>query len=480
VPDDKGGVGSRRVCGVSAPAVEARTHSEGNKHLLQKFADGAINLTRKYMPAPYLFALILTFVTAFLAILVTRTAVANVTAYWYQGLWDILPFTTQMALILMGGHALVGAPVVKRGLDWLSSLPKTEQQAALLLFFVGWGTALFNWGFALVAIGFTVREVTRRLPAVSKGYLAAAGYTGEQVWASGISSSIALVTASHGNPLNFIEKIANRLFAVRELLWTPYNVVPVVGMAVLMPLLYWRIRPARSGADSAGSPASDLHHPVAAAPETVMPLKLTPAERIERSPWITAALSLMAVGYIYSRISTGIFTMDLNMMIFLLFLSGWILHGTPVRYMKAFHEGARSAGPILLAFPIYGGIMGLMRESGLAVWFANMFVSFANARTLPFWSYLSSNVISLFVPSGGGHWAVQGPVMVGAAIQLGAPLPKTAMAVAFGEQTANLLQPFWALPVVSIGGLNVRDMMGYCFLAFLIALPLFGIALLFL
>lgn len=447
--------------------------------MLQTFANRAVYLTKKYMPAPYLFALILTFVTAVLAITITKTALASVTAYWYQGLWDILPFTTQMALMLMGGHALVDAGLVKRGLDWLSSRPHTEHQAALLLFFVGWTTALFNWGFALVAIGFTVREAARRLPGVSKGYLAAAGYTGEQVWASGISSSIALVTASHDNPLNFIEKMAGRLFPLRELLWTPFNVIPVIGMAVLMPLLYLRIRPTQSTAVSVDplDPPSN-HAPSRAAVAEEQAAGATPAEKIERSPWITALLLLMAAGYLYSRISSGKFSMDLNMMIFLLLVIGWLLHGTPIRYMRAFHEGARSAGPILLAFPIYGGIMGIMRESGLAVWFAKVFVTFSNAHTLPFWSYLSSNVITVFVPSGGGHWAVQGPVMVSAAMQLNASLPKTAMAVAFGAQTANLLQPFWALPVVSIGGLSVSEMMGYCLLSFLIALPLFGIALL--
>lgn len=443
--------------------------------MLQTFADVAVKLTKKYMPAPYLFALILTFVTAVLAITITKTALAPLTAFWYQGLWDILPFTTQMALMLLGGHALVDAPLVKRGLDWLSSRPKTEHQAALLLFFIGWTTALFNWGFALVAIGFAVREVSRRLPGVSKGYLAAAGYTGEQVWASGISSSIALVTASHGNALNFIEKMTGRLFAVRELLWTPFNVVPVIGMAVLMPLLYLRMRPAQPATDPVDPPRNEPD-PAAVAEEQSP--GTTPAEKIERSSWITVLLLLMAAGYLYSRISSGTFSMDLNMMIFLLLVIGWLLHGTPIRYMHAFHEGARAVGPILLAFPIYGGIMGIMRESGLAVWFAKLFVTFSNAHTLPFWSYLSSNVISLFVPSGGGHWAVQGTVMVRAAMELNASLPKTAMAVAFGEQTANLLQPFWALPVVSVGGLSVSEMMGYCLVSFLIAMPLFGICLL--
>jgi short-chain fatty acids transporter len=458
---------------------------------LGKLADGAILVTRRYMPAPYLFALILTFLTAILAIAITRTPLVKLTDQWYRGVWDILTFTMQMALMLMCGHALVDAPLIKRGLDWLSSRPQNEVQAAVLLFFVGWATALLNWGFALVAIGFTVREVSRRLPNVSKGYLAAAGYTGEQVWASGISSSIALVTATPGNPLNFIEKMTGHLYPLRATLWTPYNVVSVAGMAVLMPLLYWRIRPSQSRIPStdsaagsttlASTPAASLdadsagaHGPAASTQNAPS----TPAERIEQSHWITILLVLMGAGYIYTRVADGSFSLDLNMMIFLLLVAGWTLHATPIRYMRAFHEGGRAAAPILLAFPIYGGIMGLMRESGLATWFAEQFVTFSNAHTLPFWSYLSSNVISLFVPSGGGHWAVQGPVMVKAAIALGASLPKTAMAVAFGEQTANLLQPFWALPVVSIGGLSVREMMGYCLLAFLIAFPLFGLTLL--
>jgi short-chain fatty acids transporter len=432
------------------------------------------------MPAPYLFALLLTFITVFLAFVITKTSAANLADAWYRGIWDILVFTAQMALILMCGHALVDAPLVKRGLDWLSGLPKNEVQAVLLLFFVGWTTALLNWGFALVAIGFTVREVSRRLPGVSKGYLAAAGYTGEQVWASGISSSIALVTATPGSPLNFIEKMANRVYPLRETIFTTYNIVGVLGMAVLMPILYVKIRPAPV-AGSASSPDVDSGQHKAntlAAEAAPRASDRTVAERIEQSPLITGLLVVLSVFYLFTRIQKGTFSLDLNMMIFLLLVIGWTLHGTPIRYMRAFHEGGRSAGPILLAFPIYGGIMGLMRDSGLATWFSSLFVTFSSSHTLPFYSFLSSNVISLFVPSGGGHWAVEGPVMVKAAIRLDASLPKTAMAVAFGEQTANLLQPFWALPVVSIGGLSVREMMGYCLLAYLIALPLFGLSLL--
>ena len=431
------------------------------------------------MPAPYLFALLLTFLAALLAMVVTRTALDEVVGYWYGGLWEILTFTAQMVLVLLCGHALAEAPVVKRALEWLSGLPRTERQAGAGVFLVSWAAALFNWGFCLVVAGVLVREVPKRLPRVSRGYLAAAGYTGFGVWASGLSSSIALVSATTGSPMNIIEQYAQRTVPLPEMLLTPFNLFPVLGMAVLMPILFWSICP--SAADSSASSASvgssasgdPVHSEARAdtAPRTF-------AERIEQSRLITALLVAMSLGYLALRLRQGSFSLDLNMMIFLLLTLGWILHGTPIRYMQAFHAGGRAAGPLLLAYPLYGGILGLIRDTGLADWFAQLFVSFSTAHTLPFWSYISSNVITLFVPSGGGHWAVQGPVMVQAALQLDASLPKTAMAVAFGEQTGNLVQPFWALPIVSIGGLSVREMMGYCLLAMLIAFPLFGLALL--
>ena len=448
---------------------------------LQWITEKAVLLTRRYMPAPYLFALMLTFLSAFLAVTITRTGLGEMVGYWYRGMWEMLAFTTQMVLMLMCGYALVDAPVVKRGLDWFSGIPKTERHAGVLIFLAGWTAALFNWGFCLVVVGVLVREIPRRMPRISKGYLAAAGYTGFAVWASGLSSTIALVAATPGSPMNIIEQMTHRTIPLHETLWTAFNIVPVAGMAVLIPLLFWHIHlpPSEVPNSAEAAEAASLPHQEATqAPSE--PAVRTPADKIEQSPWITVLLVLMGLGYLYTRISKGSFSMDLNMMIFLLFMIGWILHGTPIRYMKTFHEGGRAAGPLLLAYPIYGGILGLIRDTGLADWFAQVFVSFSTAHTLPFWSYISSNVITLFVPSGGGHWAVQGPIMVKAGIRLNASLPKTAMAVAFGEQTANLMQPFWALPVVSIGGLSVREMMGYCLLALAIAFPLFALALLFL
>jgi short-chain fatty acids transporter len=424
------------------------------------------------MPDPYLFALLLTFLTAVLALTVVRTPVDSLVGFWYRGLWEILTFTAQMVLVLLCGHALADAPPVKRVLDWISGLPRTGPQAGVGVFLVSWAAALFNWGFCLVVSGVLVREIPKRLPGVSKAYLAAAGYAGFVVYASGLSSSVALASATPGSPLNAIEQLAQRTLTLPEMLLVPYNVAPVIGIAVLMPLLFWRISPPYHAATTRAT-KEVAHDKVEKQPEPH-----TFAERVEQSRWITVVLAAMSLTYVVGQLRQGTFRLDFNMMIFLLLLLGWILHGTPIRYLHAFHAGALAAGPILLSYPLYGGILGLIRDTGLVDWFAQLFVAFSTDYTLPFWSYVSANVINLFVPSGGGQWAVQGPVMVKAAIELDASLPKTAMAVAFGDQVSNLVQPFWALPIAGIGGANLREMMGYCLLAMLIAFPMFGLALL--
>ncbi|MEE2862128.1 MAG: TIGR00366 family protein, partial [Pseudomonadota bacterium] len=101
-------------------------------------------------------------------------------------------------------------------------------------------------------------------------------------------------------------------------------------------------------------------------------------------------------------------------------------------------------------------------QSGLAASLSEWFVSISTAQTLPFWSFIAAGIVNIFVPSGGGQWAVQAPVMLPAAQALGADLPRVAMAVAWGDAWTNLLQPFWALPMLGIAGLQAKDIMGFC------------------
>ena len=186
----------------------------------------------------------------------------------------------------------------------------------------------------------------------------------------------------------------------------------------------------------------------------------------------------MGVAYEWHMIRTKGFSLDINGFIFLSLMLGMAFHGRPIRYVRSFNAGAKTVGPILLQFPLYGGIMGIMTGTGLAAVIAQSFVAFSSGHTLAFWSFVSSNIISFFVPSGGGHWAVQGPFMIPAAVKLHADPAMTAMGTAMGEQTANMLQPFWALPILAIARLGIKDIMGYCVIALIIGLVLYGGSLL--
>ena len=123
-------------------------------------------------------------------------------------------------------------------------------------------------------------------------------------------------------------------------------------------------------------------------------------------------------------------------------------------------------------------IFGVMKYSGLITVVAGWVASISSARTLPLATFLSAGAVNLFVPSGGGQWGVQGPVVVEAAQSLDADLGRAQMGLAYGDEWTNMLQPFWALPLLALTGLRARDIMGYCAALMLLVTPIFVAALL--
>jgi short-chain fatty acids transporter len=433
-----------------------------------------VGYAERYIPDPYLYALMLTFFTAIAAWIWTPSAPDKIVTAWYDGIWAILAFAMQMALILSTGVTLAEAPQVKRLLQRLASIPTNQAGAAVTVFLAGALGSWLNWGFGLVAGALIAREVGKRVRETDFGLLVAAAYMGNMVWASGLSSSIALASATPGSALNIIEKETGKIAGLNETIFTAYNLIPTLLVFILIPVMLVLIAPPpaeQKRVDPEALIRAD------ARPEPPPPEK-TFASVLENAWIVTALLVAMGLFYEWTIIRTRGFTLDINGMIFIALMLGLIFHGRPIRYVRAFNAAARTVGPILLQFPLYGGIMGMMTGTGLAAVIAEAFVSFSNHGTLPFWTFVSSNIISMFVPSGGGHWAVQGPFMIPAAKNLGVDPALTAMATAMGEQTANMLQPFWALPVLAIAGLGIKDIMGYCAIALVVGFVLYGAALL--
>jgi short-chain fatty acids transporter len=446
-------------------ATQEAEHEEVGIRRVNEFF---VRLSMRYLPDPYLFVIILTMVTFVIALAFTDRPLTSLFGDWYKGVFDLFTYTLQALLIAVTGFAFAQAPSVNRVLDRIASIPRTQAQAGVAVMLTTAGASLISWGLGLVTAGIMARQIAKQMP-VNYGYLVAAAYGGFMVWASGVSSTIALASATPGNTMNVIETETGIVTPLTETILPWWNVLPVVILLIALALYYYKVAP------SGGMLSEEDRQKLAEEDEVVEEdHEATPARRMENSPIFTLMLAALVVGYFTVTWSSGEFNFGLNELIAIFFLLGWLAHRRPIRYVHAFQNSIRAGGPIALQFPLYGGLMGIMTSSGLSEVLAQGFVAFSSAATLPFWSFISSIIISIFVPSGGGHWVVQGPVMTPAASALGADQAMTAMGVAYGEQVANMLQPFWALPVLAIVGLGIRQVMGYEVLAFFIGMLIFG------
>jgi short-chain fatty acids transporter len=438
---------------------------------IQRLTTLCVRYVERLMPDPYLFAVILTvIVVALVALLVRGATPAGVLKAWYGGVWgsqNIFTFAFQMVLVLVTGYTLAEAPVLKRAIIYIASKPKNQVQGALLCFGVSTLFSLLNWGLGLVSGALVARQVAKRLSGAHFGYLIATGFMGYIVWTQGLSSSIALANTDTSSPINVIHKMTGMTVPLRLTIFQPYNWVAVIAVAALLAIAIWRMEPEQN---LEPDPAVFDEEPVPDKPDG----KRTFAEWLENL-WILNVM-VFAAGITYFVLSG--FALNISSMIMLFTVTSALLHGTPIRFIRAFSGAAKVSGPLLLQYPLYGGIVGLLgylpTGSGKALQtvLAEALVRGADQHTLPFLTFIGSVLISLFVPSGGGHWAVQGPIAVGSALAIGQHSPAylglISMSVAVGEGVANMIQPFWLLPVLAIAKLNVRQVMGFTVIAFLI------------
>jgi short-chain fatty acids transporter len=433
-----------------------------------------VGLAERYLPDAFLFAVVLTLITYLLAVIFVTTDLLGLIGAWYNGLWNILTFALQMALILLTGYVVAQSPPVSRFLNWLASKPQNQGQALALTIVVASIASLINWGFGLVVAAIMARFIGKRLENVDYAILVSAGYAGFIVWASGLSSSIALAVTTPGSSANITEQETGQVLGFGDTILTWWNILPVIIIIALLIPLYWWMMPQRPEQMRKVNRELLTQEDEGGEPETPD----TPAGKLERFWPLNLILAGAIFIYFISSIVAGTFKFDFNAVIALFLALGLILHWTPIRYVRTFTGSAYAVGPIALQYPLYGGIQGLMTFAvggvALAGVIASWFLSFSNEYTFAFWSFVSSNIISLFIPSGGGHWVVQGPVMVPAAESLGVDQGLVAMTVAWGEGTANMIQPFWALPILGIVGLGIREIMGYGVLTLALSFTVYG------
>lgn len=449
------------------------------KKFFEKLTSGSVKLVEKYLPDPYIFAIILTFVVVIASMLLTKTTVIGVVQAWYGGFWSLLAFAMQMALILVTGTILATAPLFKKGLGYLAGIPKNKIQAIVIVSLISLLASFINWGFGLVIGAIFAKEVAKRVKGIDYPLLVATAYAGFLIWHAGLSGSIPLALATPGAALAtqtggaVVDPISTNLT-----IFSTYNLIIVAVIFVTLPILLALMHPKGDKVKTV-DPALLADEPVVAP----KPKKdMTPAERLENSyvvNYILAALGFLYIVYYF--IQKG--TLNLNIVIFIFLFAAIALHGTPIKTVQAVNSAAKSVGGILLQFPFYAGIMGIMTTKGptnvsLAGMISDFFVNISNGTTFPLFSFLSAGIVNIFVPSGGGQWAVQGPIMMPAGLALGVDAAKTAMSIAWGDAWTNMIQPFWALPVLGIAKLGAKNIMGYCLIVLLYSGIIIGLGLL--
>src|SRR6202048_4189820 len=436
-----------------------------------------VYLFEKMMPDPFVFAVLLTFLGGGLAWRFAPNATpVSIVAAWYAGVFGLFTFAFQMVIMLVAGYALATSPLVHRGLARVASLARTPLSASSLTIVVGMIASWLNWGLGLVTAALIAREIAKRVR-MDFGWLVAAAYSGFVISTEGLSGSIALSQATHGSALNIVEKISGHGLPLFQTVFTRFNLIPIAVLFLVLPVVFSFLAPTEANtvaADPERLRAEDAHKPAVEKAEGTLAGKLDNA-------WV---LNLLLVSFgataILLELKRNGGTVDLNSVIMTLLMAGLLLHWRPSAYIAAVKNAARITGPLILQYPLYGGLMGIITTTGLAAVLSKLFISFSTSHTLPFFTYLTSMIITLFVPSGGGHWAVQGPFAIPAAQQLHASLAGTTMAVAMGESVANMLQPFWALPILAIAGIKMRRMLGFMVVTFAVSAIVFGLALLFL
>lgn len=409
-------------------------------------------LMERYLPDPYIFVAILTLLVFLLGIGLTDAGPLDMVTYWGDGFWGLLSFTMQMVVVLLAGHVLASSPPIKRLLNKMAGLAKSPGGAIILVTVVSLVASWINWGFGLVIGALFAKEIAKKVTNVDYRLLIASAYSGFVIWHGGLAGSIPLSIATADHPFQDIMGVV----PTSETIFSTYNLVIVALLLITVPILNRLMMPKPEDTFSV-DPKILEDDVVVERPSTI-----TPASRMEDSYILSILIGALGLSYLVWHFATRGFDLNLNIVNMLFLILGIILHGTPRNYLAAVTNAVKTTGGIIIQFPFYAGIMGMMVTSGLAGVISTGIVSVSNEHTFHLFTFYAAGVVNFFVPSGGGQWAVQAPIMLQAASELGVSYSKTAMAIAWGDAWTNMIQPFWALPALAIAGLKAKDIMGYC------------------
>ena len=443
--------------------------------LLPRLADVLARVSTRWVPDSFSIACLLTFLTVALALLVGGAGPMQVVDAWGKGFWELLAFSMQIAVVIFAGYLVAVSPPVTRLLNALAGVPKGPRQAVAWTAFLSMAMCWVNWGAGLIASAVLVRIVALRQPGTDYRLLVAVAYLGMgATWHAGPSGSVPLLLATPGSFM-IRDGLIDGLVPLTATVFTSLNLAlvatAVAGLTAFAVVLH--PPPGRTvGADRAALEALGGFRPPA------RPERPTPAERVMYSGLPGRLIGGMGLAYMALHVAATGLNLTLDSVNLLFLCLGLVLHPHPASVLRAAEEAARPLHGVVLQFPLYSGIYGIIKGTALAGVLAAAFLSLATVRTFPLIVFWYSAVLNYFVPSGGGKWAIEALYVLEAGGRLGVPVPEVAMAYAYGDMATNLIQPFWAIPLLGVARLEFRDILGFEILLFALYAALMSAVLL--
>ncbi|CAL2103539.1 Short chain fatty acids transporter [Tenacibaculum sp. 190130A14a] len=449
------------------------------------------NVFKKYLPSPFTIAILLTLTTLLLALVFTKPTETSALSYsldvlkfWESGVWSngLLVFAYQMMLILVLGHVLVLSKPVSNLILKVTQYCTNTATSAAIVSSTTMLVAFFNWGLGLIFGALLARKVAEHAQKnnIKLNYpiIGAAGYVGLMVWHGGISGSAPIKINESGHIQSIMQSISSDgvlaqipdVIDYSQTVFSWWNLLIFFSALIAVSFTFFFL----------GKKATPTEINL---PEYEMNVKeeaLTKAEKLDSSKILAIVFGiiiLIAFGYRYFEDIQRL-KITPNLINFFMLGLGIILHGSFKKFTNAVGESISDVSGILIQFPLYFGIMGIMKSTGMVTLISDFFVSISTATTLPIFTFFSAGLVNIFVPSGGGQWVVQGPIVVESALQLGVPLPKAIMALAYGDQITNMLQPFWALPLLGITKLKAKEILPYTLIAMVVGSAVYLLGLL--
>ena len=433
------------------------------------FSDKIGKILKNVLPAPFTIAVILTFLTILIAFFISADSYNSknffeILSFWEKGLWDnnLMVFALQMMLMLVLGHSLALSKPISKIINNITIHCNNTANAAAIVTFTTLLVAFFNWGLGLIFGAIFARKVgehasKNNIP-LNYPLIGAAGYSGLMIWHGGISGSAPIKIAEQGHFL--AEKIGT--ISQAETIFSAMNMTISMSLIILLPLFMFFL---------AKKTKSELVN--IRGVEKIEKIKLDGAEKIDHSNLIAYIFGGIIIIYCFYKAILLPDKMTLNFItpnFINLSLLGLcvILHKNFFQFIKSVDSAIKGSSGILIQFPLYFGIMGIMKDTGMIELMSDLFISISNENTFPIFTFFSAGLVNIFVPSGGGQWAIQGPIIVEAAMKLGVSIPKSVMSLAYGDQITNMLQPFWALPLLGITGLKAKEILPYTLLLMLL------------